>query len=54
MFEVAPDLHPYRHNKKIDINCSAKCLFNDGGKCKANGISVSNKHTAICITAIPK
>ena len=54
MFEAAPDLHPFRHNKKVDIECSANCLFNEDGKCHANGISVSNKHTAICITAIPK
>lgn len=54
MFEVAPELHPFRHNKKVDISCDAHCLFNENGKCHANGISVSNKHTAICITAIPK
>ena len=54
MFEAAPDLHPFRHNKKVDIECSANCLFNEGNKCHANGISVSNKQRATCITAIPK
>lgn len=54
MFEVAPELHPFRHNKKINIMCKANCLFNESGKCKANGISVSNKKTAECITSIPK
>lgn len=54
MFESAPELHPFRHNKKVNIKCKAHCLFNEGGNCKANGISVSNKKTAECITAIPK
>ena len=54
MFEVAPELHPFRHNKKINIECDADCLFNEGGTCHANGISVSNQHTAVCITNIPK
>ncbi len=46
-----PKVSPYRHNKKITLNCSAKCLFNENGKCIANGITLcdSNK-TAKCIT----
>ena len=54
MFEVAPELHPFRHNKKVKIECSANCLFNNSGNCVANGISVSNKESATCITNIPK
>ena len=54
MFEVAPELHPYRHNKKVNIMCDAtKCLFNDNGNCKSNGITVSRSKTkAYCSTAI--
>lgn len=53
MFEVAPDLHPFRHNKNINIECNAECLFNNEGHCKANGISVMNgKNSGVCITNI--
>ena len=53
MFEVAPDLHPFRHNKEVYIECSAECLFNKNGKCKSNGISVMNGSNAgVCITNI--
>lgn len=53
MFEVAPELHPFRHNKEIDIECSAECLFNKNGKCHSNGISVMNgKNAGVCITNI--
>jgi hypothetical protein len=55
MFEVAPDIHPFRHNKEVDIRCKANCLFNDNGNCKANGITVQNtKTSAICMTNIDK
>lgn len=53
MFEVAPELHPFRHNKDISIECSAECLFNNNGVCKSNGISVMNgKNSGVCITNI--
>ena len=55
MFETAPDYHPYRHKKNIDIECGAECLFNQNYKCRANGISVCNcKDNAICTTFIKK
>ncbi len=51
MFTDVPDIHPYRHSKKIKINCDAKCLFNQGGICVANGITVGNEKTcAKCYT----
>ena len=52
MFRKEPKIHPYRHNKKIDINCSSHCLFNEGGNCMANGICVEQckDKTATCIT----
>ena len=53
MFEVAPDLHPFRHNKTMSIECGAECLFNKDGYCKSNGISVMNgKNAGVCITNI--
>ena len=56
MFEVAPDIHPYRHKNDIEITCDARnCLFNSGCNCHANGISVnpcSEKPT--CVTNIQK
>lgn len=56
MFEVAPSMHPYRHAKKVDIYCEAgNCVFNDGGNCKSNGITVSRSAVkAYCSTAIKK
>ena len=53
MFEVAPDLHPFRHNKDVNIECSADCLFTKEGFCKSNGISVMNgRNSGVCITNI--
>ena len=53
MFEVAPELHPFRHNRDVSIECDAECLFNKNGKCKSNGISVMNgKNRGVCITNI--
>ena len=55
MFETAPDIHPYRHKRDIDIECAADCLFNYDKKCRANGISVCNlKSCALCTTFIKK
>ncbi len=53
MFEVAPEIHPFRHNRSMSIECGAECLFNKDGLCKANGISVMNgKMSGVCITNI--
>ncbi|MCI5497391.1 MAG: hypothetical protein MR412_02265 [Firmicutes bacterium] len=53
MFEVAPDIHPFRHNKDVKIECRAECLFNHDGCCSSNGISVMNgKDSGVCITNI--
>ena len=55
MFEAAPDYHPYRHKKDVNIECGADCLFNNWGRCKANGISVcSIVNDALCTTFIKK
>ena len=54
MFNKKPDIHAYRHNKNVDIECKAKCLFNRKGKCFANGITIQNTapKEADCITFI--
>lgn len=53
MFEAAPDFHPYRHSKNINIECDADCLYNQDKKCHANGISVcSCTNCALCTTFI--
>ena len=54
MFEVAPDIHPFRHIKDVRVSCNARCLFNDDGKCVSNGISVASigSPKGICITNI--
>lgn len=55
MFEVAPDMHAYRHIKNVEISCDAHCLFNCNGKCHSNGISVDEEgRSPTCITNIPK
>lgn len=39
----------------IDVNCNAKCVFNNNGTCIANGISVSNiNNEPECSTFLPK
>lgn len=54
MFEKKPKIASYRHNKDVDIECKAKCLFNREGKCLANGITIQNTapKEADCITFI--
>lgn len=55
MFEIAPEVAPFRHNKTIGIACEAKCLFNKGGECFANGIIVNEiRECPLCITYIQK
>ena len=45
MFEVAPDYQNSRHIKNVCLKCEAKrCLFNNDGKCRANGITVVDDH----------
>lgn len=41
--------------KNTQVNCKAKCLFNDNCYCKANGISVmTNDKQPECCTFMPK
>lgn len=54
MFEVAPQYHPFRHNKDVKIRCEAsQCLFNHYGDCCSNGITVQRgNYKAYCSTAM--
>ena len=56
MFEIAPEYHSFRHNKDVNICCSAtNCLFNEDGGCCSNGITVQRSDDcAYCSTAIHK
>ncbi len=45
-----PQVSPYLHNKKVNLTCEAKCLFNNNGKCIANGITINDCPNPKCIT----
>ncbi len=45
MFEAAPNYENFRHIKNLALKCNTtKCLFNNDGKCRANGITVVDDH----------
>jgi len=45
MFESAPEYANSRNIKNVCLTCSAKqCLFNQEGKCRANGITVIDQN----------
>lgn len=55
MFEKKPKFAPFKHCGKFNINCSADCLFNCDGKCKANGITLLDEEkNAPCGTFFKK
>lgn len=43
MMEVAPEIAPFRHNKDVEIKCTANCVFNKNCRCLANGIFVNGQ-----------
>ncbi len=50
-----PIYAPQRDSATLSIDCNAKCLFNDNGKCVANGITLNDiKEKAICVTFLHK
>ena len=50
-----PVYAPQRDSATIKIDCKADCLFNDGGKCVANGITLNDiKEKPLCITFLKK
>ena len=40
MFEIAPSIGKFSHDDRLCVDCHARCLFNNMGKCNANGITV--------------
>ncbi len=47
----APKYAPQRDSCTIQIDCKAHCLFNDNGKCQANGITLNDlKEKPLCVT----
>ncbi len=46
-----PEYAPQRDSATIEIDCKARCLFNDNGKCVANGITLNDiKEKPLCVT----
>ena len=43
MFELAPEIAPYKHNKNTNIICEADCIFNKNNRCVSNGIFVNGE-----------
>lgn len=50
-----PKYAPQRDSKTINIGCNAHCLFNQDGKCVANGITLNDiKEKPLCVTFLRK
>lgn len=46
-----PEYAPQRDSATIVIDCTAHCLFNQDGKCVANGITLNDiKEKPLCVT----
>ena len=43
MFEIVPQIAPFKHNKEVKINCEADCIFNKGNHCVCNGIFINGE-----------
>ena len=43
MFEIAPEIAPFRDKKDVNIFCEAECVFNKLNKCVCNGIFVNGE-----------
>ena len=56
MFTDSPPKYaPQRDSATIGIGCNAHCLFNNKGKCVANGITLNDIHEkALCMTFLRK
>ena len=49
--ETPPEYAPQRDSATIVIDCKAHCLFNQDGKCVANGITLNDiKEKPLCMT----
>ena len=56
MFSENPPIYaPQRNSSTIAIDCNAHCLFNNDGKCVANGITLNDiKEKPLCMTFLRK
>lgn len=55
MFEKTPQYAPQRDSKTLKIGCKTDCIFNMGGECIANGITVNDlKECPYCMTYLSK
>lgn len=56
MFEKEQKNAPFRNRKTINIDCSANCLFNNNGVCRANGITVNDtkNESPVCMGFLEK
>lgn len=49
--DTPPQYAPQRDSATLGIGCNAHCLFNDNGKCVANGITLNDiKEKPLCMT----
>ncbi len=53
-FEAASDFIPANYSVDTAVSCSAKCIYNDNGKCGAAGITVMSRDPgdASCLTFV--
>lgn len=50
-----PEYAPQRDSATISIGCKAQCLFNQEGKCVANGVTLNDiKEKPLCVTFLKK
>ncbi len=53
--DTPPEYAPQRDSATIDIGCNAHCLFNQDGKCVANGITLNDlQEKPFCVTFLKK
>ncbi|MEG1751465.1 MAG: hypothetical protein RR140_00345 [Clostridia bacterium] len=51
ILEKPPKYSASRHIQKMNLECKAHCLFNEKGKCNANGITINSiNEKPFCIT----
>ena len=56
MFDIVPEMAPYKHHSKCHISCEANCVFNKNNACFSNGILVNytKKQPAVCFSHLKK
>lgn len=54
IFQETPEFARQRDVKTMKIGCKADCIFNEEGKCTANGITVNSLIEPYCMTFLKK